>query len=199
MKFKFLKPISLIGIYAVLYACSSSTEKTSTVTKEDTIPAVSTSAEISHDSTVRKAVDSPEAAPTEQKSASTVKKSASRDDDKGVLTKKAERKVEADSSKAPVASKQAAPEQDNGDAKKGEMLISKSDCFACHKVSEKLVGPSYVEVAKKYPANAKNKEYLAEKIIKGGTGVWGDVFMPPHPSISSEDAKAMSEYILSLK
>lgn len=84
--------------------------------------------------------------------------------------------------------------------KKGLGLIAKSDCLTCHKVDEKLVGPSYREVAEKY-AGAPNDVVtaLAEKIIKGGVGNWGNVPMLPHPSISQEDAETMVRYILLLK
>lgn len=50
----------------------------------------------------------------------------------------------------------------------GERLIAKSDCVGCHKLDKKMIGPSYVEIAKKYPNNEKNVNYLAGKIIKGG-------------------------------
>ena len=39
---------------------------------------------------------------------------------------------------------------------------------------------------------------LAAKIIKGGAGVWGETEMAAHPQISVEDARKMTEYILSL-
>ncbi|MFZ9695692.1 MAG: c-type cytochrome [Chitinophagaceae bacterium] len=84
--------------------------------------------------------------------------------------------------------------------KKGLGLIAKSDCLTCHKVDEKLVGPSYREVAEKY-AEAPNDVVtaLADKIIKGGVGNWGNVPMLPHPAISQEDAETMVRYILLLK
>ena len=40
---------------------------------------------------------------------------------------------------------------------------------------------------------------LAGKIIKGGTGVWGQVPMLPHDGLPQEDAEAMVKYVLSLK
>jgi len=81
----------------------------------------------------------------------------------------------------------------------GKQLIAKSDCLGCHKEQEKLIGPSYVEVAKKYPTNAENIKLLAGKIINGGAGVWGEVPMTPHPQISTADAETMVVYILNLK
>lgn len=80
----------------------------------------------------------------------------------------------------------------------GQSLIEGSDCLGCHKVEEKMIGPSYKEVAKKYENTPENVEMLAEKIIKGSSGVWGDVPMPAH-GFSKENAKFMAQYILSLK
>ena len=81
----------------------------------------------------------------------------------------------------------------------GEVLISKSDCLTCHRVNEKIIGPTYIDVANKYSPTDANKELLVSKIIAGGSGVWGTVPMAPHPNISKEDAKEMVNYILSLK
>ena len=83
--------------------------------------------------------------------------------------------------------------------KEGLELISKSDCFTCHKVDEALTGPTYRDVANKYAGQAGIVPQLADKIIKGGTGVWGQVPMLPHPSLSQEDAEKMVKYILLLK
>jgi len=82
---------------------------------------------------------------------------------------------------------------------KGEKLIAKFDCLACHKVDQKVVGPAYQEVAQKYEFNDKNVTYLAGKIIKGGAGVWGQIPMTPHPQVSEGDAKEMARYVLSLR
>jgi cytochrome c len=85
------------------------------------------------------------------------------------------------------------------DIEQGKQLISKSDCLACHQVQARVVGPAYSAVAAKYPATDANINKLADKIIKGGAGVWGQVPMTPHPSIANDDAKKMVSYILSLK
>ncbi len=79
----------------------------------------------------------------------------------------------------------------------GAQLIAKSDCLGCHKEHEKLVGPSYADVAKKY--TDKDMDMLAEHIIKGGAGHWGDVPMSAHPQLSPDSAKLMVKYILSVK
>jgi len=89
---------------------------------------------------------------------------------------------------------------DNPDYTAGLELIAKSDCLTCHKVDEKLTGPSYRDVANKYASQAPGIiPQLAEKIMKGGTGVWGQVPMLPHPTVSKEDAEKMVKYILLLK
>ncbi len=81
----------------------------------------------------------------------------------------------------------------------GEKLIAKSDCVGCHKLDKKLIGPSYLDIAKKYPSNEKNVAYLSGKIIKGGSGVWGTIPMAAHTYLKKDDAKSMAKYILSLK
>jgi len=63
-----------------------------------------------------------------------------------------------------------------------------------------LQGPSYRDVANKYASLPDTiVTHLAGKIIKGGSGVWGEVPMTPHPALSEEDAKSMVKYILLLK
>lgn len=86
----------------------------------------------------------------------------------------------------------------NPDYKKGLDLVGKSDCFTCHKVADVSTGPAYVAVAKKYAGQPGIEDSLAQKIIKGGSGVWSPVPMTPHPQISEEDAKAMVKYVLTL-
>lgn len=81
----------------------------------------------------------------------------------------------------------------------GEKLISKMDCVGCHKLDKKLIGPSYVDIAKKYDLNDKNINYLSTKIIKGGSGVWGAIPMAAHSTLVKDDAKKIAKYILSLK
>lgn len=81
----------------------------------------------------------------------------------------------------------------------GEKLIAKSDCIGCHNKVQKVIGPAYVDIAAKYPLNEENVNHLADKVIAGGKGVWGEVPMTPHASLAKDDAKKMVSYILSLK
>ena len=111
----------------------------------------------------------------------------------------------SNSEKKPETKEEASAEKttdnsSNPDYQKGLSLVAGSDCFTCHKVEDRIVGPTYREVADKY-AGASQEEIanLAQKIIKGGSGVWGEQIMTPHPQISQEDAEAMVKYILLLK
>ena len=82
--------------------------------------------------------------------------------------------------------------------KEGKGLLTKSDCIACHTTDVKLIGPAYIDIAKKYPSNEVNYNLLASKIIKGGSGVWGQIPMSPHAAITTAEAKKIVKYILSL-
>ncbi|MDX5410737.1 MAG: c-type cytochrome [Thauera sp.] len=80
-----------------------------------------------------------------------------------------------------------------------EALAKSKNCMACHAVDKKLVGPAYKEVAAKYAGQPDAVATLATKVQKGGVGVWGKVPMPPNAQVNDADAKALVEWILSLK
>lgn len=90
-----------------------------------------------------------------------------------------------------------AGETAKADAGNGKALIEASDCRTCHQDKAKVIGPAYADVAKKYTES--DVAMLAEKIIKGGKGNWGEIPMTAHPNISQADAEAMVKYILSIK
>jgi cytochrome c len=83
-------------------------------------------------------------------------------------------------------------------ALKGKALMDKSDCNACHSVDNKIVGPAFKDIAKKYKADKTATAKLADKVISGGAGSWGDIPMAPHPQVTKADATEMVKYILSL-
>ncbi|MBS1654230.1 MAG: c-type cytochrome [Bacteroidetes bacterium] len=85
------------------------------------------------------------------------------------------------------------------DYEKGKELVAKSDCIGCHKPAEKLIGPSYIDIANKYTFNKDYTDTLIKKIITGGAGLWGDVPMQPHNGLSATDARGMVMYIYSFK
>jgi cytochrome c len=80
-----------------------------------------------------------------------------------------------------------------------QALATSKNCMACHAVDKKQVGPSYKDIAKKYAGDAKAVDMLAEKIIKGGSGVWGAIPMPANPQVTPADAKKLSAWVLSMK
>ena len=79
-----------------------------------------------------------------------------------------------------------------------EVLIEQSGCKTCHNTNLKTVGPSYVSVAEKYPNNEATVKQLANKVIQGGNGVWGEAMMISHLDLPYEDVATMIEWILSL-
>ncbi|WP_259067538.1 c-type cytochrome [Mucilaginibacter sp. X4EP1] len=81
----------------------------------------------------------------------------------------------------------------------GAKLIAANDCNTCHKIDTKVIGPAFQDVANKYPATDASIDTLANKVIKGGKGNWGDIPMAAHPTLALADAKEMVKYILSLK
>jgi cytochrome c len=78
-------------------------------------------------------------------------------------------------------------------------IIGNSDCRTCHLIEEKNIGPAWRDVAKKYADSANAVEYLSHKIINGGSGVWGQVPMAAHPTMSREDAETLAKFVLLLK
>jgi cytochrome c len=80
----------------------------------------------------------------------------------------------------------------------GKNLIESSDCISCHQFDAKSIGPSYKAVSERYANNQKNREVLVDKVINGGSGVWGEHGMSAHPDLDKSDANRMVDYILSL-
>ena len=76
-------------------------------------------------------------------------------------------------------------------------LATEKGCTACHAVDKKVIGPAYKDVAKKYKGDAKAPESLAQKVSKGGQGVWGPIPMPPN-KVSDDEAKKLVAWILAL-
>ncbi|PPL03768.1 PVC-type heme-binding CxxCH protein [Parapedobacter indicus] len=96
-----------------------------------------------------------------------------------------------------LAAAEAAKTDNRTPEERGKMLIADSDCVACHQEHEKLVGPAYARIAQKY--GDKDIPKLVDKIIEGGSGVWGDMAMTPHPGLKQADAEAIVRYILSVE
>ena len=78
-------------------------------------------------------------------------------------------------------------------------LARKKNCFACHALDKKVVGPAWKDVAAKYRADGGAQAYLEAKIIKGGKGVWGGVAMPSQPALSAGESAQLVRFILGLR
>lgn len=94
-----------------------------------------------------------------------------------------------------AASKAGAPL----DLTSGTAMMQKYGCSACHAVDKKIVGPAYQDVAAKYKGDKDAPAKLVQKVKAGGSGVWGQVPMPPNSAVPDEDVKALVTWILSLK
>lgn len=114
----------------------------------------------------------------------------------------ADKKSETTTTTAPAPEKEVSLEEkykDHPDYVKGLALINQNDCPSCHMVERKIVGPSYADVAAKYETTDANVELLANRVIEGSVGEWGEIPMPAHPNLSKEDAQQMVKYVLLLK
>ena len=83
------------------------------------------------------------------------------------------------------------------DAAKAQELAKTKNCLTCHMVDKKLVGPAFKEIAKKYKGDGAAVGTLSNKVMNGGSGVWGAIPMPPNP-VSKDETKLLVEWILSL-
>jgi cytochrome c551/c552 len=80
----------------------------------------------------------------------------------------------------------------------GKILTQTLDCKSCHNETLKSIGPAFIQVSEKYHDQKPAYKYLMEKVMKGGSGVWGDVAMSAHPDINPADLKQIIAYILAL-
>jgi cytochrome c len=78
-------------------------------------------------------------------------------------------------------------------------LAKSKNCMACHAVNSKLVGPAYKDVAAKYAGQTGVEDKLVQKVIKGGSGVWGPVPMPANPQVNEAEARTLVKWVLSQK
>ena len=85
------------------------------------------------------------------------------------------------------------------DNAKAEAMMKKDGCAACHSVEKKIVGPAYVDVAAKYKNDKNAVATLTKKIKEGGSGVWGQIPMPPNAAVPEADVKELVAWILALK
>ena len=78
-------------------------------------------------------------------------------------------------------------------------LAKAKNCMACHAVTNKVVGPAYKDVAKKYAGDKTAEDKLVAKVMKGGSGVWGAIPMPANPQVSEAEARVLVKWVLATK
>ena len=81
----------------------------------------------------------------------------------------------------------------------GRYWMEISDCFTCHEMDNNNVGPSFQNIADRYPNDNTTKQLLIRRVKEGGTGAWGASVMNPHPQLGDNEVKTMLDYIFSLK
>lgn len=84
------------------------------------------------------------------------------------------------------------------DAAAAQALAQKNACMTCHAVDKKVVGPGFKEVSTKYKGDKGAEAKLIKKVKDGGSGVWGNIPMPPNPQVKEEDIKTIVQWVLSL-
>jgi cytochrome c len=80
-----------------------------------------------------------------------------------------------------------------GDGKAVQALAAQRSCTGCHAAEQKLVGPSWSDIARKHLGKA---EYLAGKIRSGGSGTWGAIPMPPQ-NLSDTEVQRIANWLAS--
>jgi cytochrome c len=78
-------------------------------------------------------------------------------------------------------------------------LAQKKNCMACHAVDKKVIGPAFKDVAAKYAGDKDAPAKLATKVLKGGSGSWGQIPLPANPQVSEAEAKQLVAWVLSQK
>jgi cytochrome c len=77
----------------------------------------------------------------------------------------------------------------------GLALMKRSDCFDCHAVEQKIVAPPFVEIAARYRGQPGALDAAVQRVLKGSSGVWGEVPMLPHPALTDDLARQMVQWI----
>ena len=83
-----------------------------------------------------------------------------------------------------------------------DQLAKKSGCLECHSVDKTIKGPSFHDVAARYKGDAQARDFLIEKVKKGGKGNWTEIThgipMPPHSRIlTTAETERLVDWILS--
>jgi cytochrome c len=78
-------------------------------------------------------------------------------------------------------------------------LAKAKNCMSCHAVGNKLVGPAFKDVAAKYAGQKGSEAMLVQKVLKGSSGVWGQIPMPANTQVTQAEAHTLVKWVLTLK
>ncbi|MDE3021458.1 MAG: cytochrome C biogenesis protein CcsA [Pseudomonadota bacterium] len=70
-------------------------------------------------------------------------------------------------------------------------------CMSCHAINQKIVGPAFIDISRRYKRDPKSLSSLTFHIANGSTGVWGPINMPSNMATEAQ-AKILSGLILNL-
>ena len=85
-----------------------------------------------------------------------------------------------------------------GQAQADEALAKAKNCTTCHGIGNKIVGPSYKDIAAKRASEKGAEAALAAKIKNGSKNEWGQVPMPPN-QVTDAEAATLARWVLSFK
>jgi len=80
----------------------------------------------------------------------------------------------------------------------GKKIALKYKCLGCHKIDKKIIGPSLVDISKKY---RNNKQKIKDSIKNGSKANWkssNGAIMPSFKQINDDEIQILSEWILNL-
>ena len=81
----------------------------------------------------------------------------------------------------------------------GLAMMRQNDCFNCHAVNQKIVGPALLDIANKYRGQEGAIDASVQRVIKGSSRVWGEAPMLAHEQLTADQVQMMVHWIYSLE
>ena len=78
-------------------------------------------------------------------------------------------------------------------------MMRQSDCFNCHAINQKIVGPALLDIANKYRGQAGALDASVQRVIKGSSRVWGEAPMLAHEQLTTDQVQIMVRWIYALE
>ncbi|MCU0950232.1 MAG: c-type cytochrome [Burkholderiaceae bacterium] len=98
---------------------------------------------------------------------------------------------------APVQTATVAPVvSGNVTGARASQLLAKNACGTCHHATNRVIGPSFSEIAAKHGQRSDGEAYLVKKMKEGGSGAWGAIPMPPQPTLAESDARELARWLM---